>query len=126
MADGPLVLVVAEDLIWADRLVRAVTAAGATPRRVSSGPALESALGGAGFAIVDLTARADDGIATVQRAAAAGLRVLAVGQHDDHALRKRARAAGAERVLAYRRLFADGPATVAAFLARGASVPARP
>ena len=126
MVDGPVVLIVADDLIWADRLVRAVSAAGATPRRVGSGPSFESALGEAEFAIVDLTARAYDGIATVERATAAGLRVLAVGQHDDHELRGRALAAGAERVLAYRKLFADGPATIAAFLARDTSVPARP
>ncbi|MEX2184653.1 MAG: hypothetical protein WEC14_09420 [Chloroflexota bacterium] len=45
------------------------------------------------------------------------MHVLAVGQHDDRALRKRALDAGAYRVLAYRKLFEDGPASVAAFLA---------
>ena len=35
-------------------------------------------------AIVDLTARAYDGIAAIGRPRAAGARVLAVGQHDDH------------------------------------------
>jgi hypothetical protein len=44
---------------------------------------------------------------------------LAVGQHDDLPLRKRAVAAGAERVLAYRKLHEDGPAVIAAFLASG-------
>ena len=48
----------------------------------------------------------------VERAADAGARVLAVGPHDDLALRKRALAAGAEKVLAYRKLFEDGPATI--------------
>jgi electron transfer flavoprotein alpha/beta subunit len=47
--------------------------------------------------------------------------VLAVGQHDDHELRKRALAAGADRVYAYRKLFEDGPATFATWLAAGAS-----
>jgi len=126
VADAPVVLIVADDLIWADRLVRAVTAAGGMPRRVGAGAALASAVGEAGFAVVDLTARAYDGIAAVELATAGGLRVLAVGQHDDHELRGRALAAGAERVLAYRKVFEDGPATIAAFLARGASVPARP
>jgi hypothetical protein len=36
-------------------------------------------------------------------------------------LRKRALARGAERVFAYRKLFEDGPATIAAFMERGAA-----
>ena len=67
-------------------------------------------------AVVDLTARAYDGLAAVRLAAAAGLRVLCVGQHDDHAHRRAALAAGAERVFAYRKLFEDGHATLAAWL----------
>jgi hypothetical protein len=51
---------------------------------------------------------------------ASGARVLAVGQHDDHEQRKRALAHGAERVLAYRKLFEDGPATIGAWMARSA------
>jgi DNA-binding NarL/FixJ family response regulator len=121
---GPRVAVLADDLIWADRLARTVVAAGGRPARVAHLAALEAALAdpdaGVDAAIVDLTARAYDGIAAVERAASAGVRVLAVGQHDDLALRKRALAAGAERVLAYRKLFEDGPATMAAFLAGGA------
>jgi hypothetical protein len=46
-----------------------------------------------------------------------------VGQHDDVALRKRALAAGAERVLAYRKLFDDGPATIEAWIARAGAAP---
>jgi hypothetical protein len=46
-----------------------------------------------------------------------------VGQHDDVALRKRALAAGAERVLAYRKLFDDGPATIEAWIARASAAP---
>ena len=42
--------------------------------------------------------------------------MLAVGQHDDLELRKRALAAGAERVYAYRKLFEDGPRTLEAWL----------
>jgi len=41
-----------------------------------------------------------------------------VGQHDDVDQRKRALASGAERVLAYRKLFEDGPATIEAWLIR--------
>jgi hypothetical protein len=68
-------------------------------------------------AIVDLTARAYDGIAAITSATAAGRPVLAVGQHDDRVARERALAAGAGRVYAYRRLFDDGPRQIEAWLA---------
>ena len=45
------------------------------------------------------------------------LMILAVGQHDDLPLRKRAFAAGADKVLAYRKLFDDGPGTITRWLA---------
>jgi DNA-binding response OmpR family regulator len=112
------VIVLAQDLIWADRLARAVEAAGAEPVRVGSLERLMGALPGADAAIIDLTARAYDGVAAIEAARAGGSPVLAVGQHDDHELRKRALAAGAERVYAYRKLFEDGPATIAAWLER--------
>lgn len=123
MAEAPRVLILADDLIWADRLTRAVAAGGASSVAVATRAAFDAGLAEADAAIIDLTARAYDGIAAVEGATAAGVRVLAVGQHDDHATRKRALAAGADRVLAYRKLFEDGPDTVAAFVARGA-VPA--
>lgn len=79
----------------------------------------EAADGGpAAHAIVDLTARAYDGVAAVRAAAGAGARVIAVGQHDDVALRRSATAAGAERVFTYRGLFEDGPRALAAWLRR--------
>ena len=59
--------------------------------------------------IVDLTARAYDGVDAIAVAHAAGRPVLAVGQHDDADLRRRALAAGADRVHPYRQLFEDGP-----------------
>ena len=108
----------AQDLIWQDRLARSVELAGARPDRVKTAPEFERALVGADVAIVDLTARAYDPLVAIERAVAAGVRVLAVGQHDDVAQRKRALARGAERVLAYRKLFEDGPATVEAFISR--------
>ncbi len=67
---------------------------------------------------MDLTARAYDGVDAIATARAAGRPVLAVGQHDDTALRKRALEAGADRVYAYRKLFEDGPATLAAWIAK--------
>jgi len=121
---APDVAILADDLIWASRLVDAVGAAGGEPRRSRDVAGLTALLGaGAGFAIVDLTARAYDGVEAVAGAATAGARVLAVGQHDDVELRKRALAAGAERVYAYRKLFEDGPAVLAAWLARATSAP---
>ncbi len=112
--------ILADDLIWATRLTDAVSAAGGAPKRVRRLADLESLLaqpGSAAFVIVDLTALAYDGVAAIATAAAAGARVVAVGQHDDSATRKAALAAGAERVFAYRKLFEDGPCTLAAWLA---------
>jgi hypothetical protein len=119
------VLVLADDLIWATRLVGQLRTLGAVPIRIGTAPAFEVALaaGTATRAVVDLTARAYDGIAATGRASAAGLRVLCVGQHDDHALRKAARDAGAERVYAYRKLFEDGHAALAAWLGVPAPAP---
>lgn len=116
------VAVLADDLIWATRLSDAITSAGARPRRVRQLADLAAALadseGSPAFAIVDLTARAYDGVEGIRQAVAAGARVVAVGQHDDVALRRAAIAAGAERVFTYRALFEDGPRAIAAWLAR--------
>lgn len=121
---GEAVIVLADDLIWATRLVGQLRTLGARPVRCGTLAAFEAALaaGAARRAVVDLTARAYDGIAATGAASAAGLRVLCVGQHDDQALRAAARAAGAERVYAYRKLFEDGHAALAAWL--GVPVPA--
>ena len=112
----PRVAVLAQDLIWGDRLARAVKAAGAEPVRVTGGRELDAALVDADHAIVDLVARAYDPVAAITRARSAGARVLAVGPHDDLPLRKLALGAGAERVLAYRKLFEDGPGTLSRWL----------
>lgn len=106
----------AQDLIWQERLSRSVEQAGAEPAHAGTAPEFDRALGDAGFAIVDLTARAYDPLAAIERAASAGLHVLAVGQHDDVELRKRALARGADLVLSYRKLFEDGPATIRAWV----------
>lgn len=116
-------MVLAQDLIWADRLARAVAAADAAAIPVGSLARAEAGLADADAVIVDLTALAYDGVAAIARAHAAGLPVLAVGQHDDLDLRKRALAAGADRVVAYRKLFEDGPATIGAWLARAGTGP---
>jgi hypothetical protein len=115
---GPEIGILADDLIWASRLADAVLAAGGLPRRVRRLEDLATALATGGRAIVDLTARSYDGIAAVEAARATGARVIAVGQHDDLELRRRALGAGAERVYAYRRLFEQGPSTIRAWLER--------
>jgi hypothetical protein len=113
----PRVAVLAQDLVWADRLSRSVEAAGGEPAPAKTAVELDRVLVGADHAIVDLTARAYDPLAAIGRARSLGARVLAVGPHDDVELRKRAFAAGADKVLAYRKLFEDGPATVERWLA---------
>ena len=107
------VAILADDLIWATRLSDAVAAAGGVPMRVRRLGDLETLLAGGSppFVIVDLTARAYDGVEASRSASAAGAKVVAGGQHDD------ALAAGAERVYAYRKLFEDGPRTLGAWLA---------
>jgi len=114
------VAVLADDLIWSTRLADGLRAADAEPRSVRSLAALRDALPDVERVVVDLTARAYDGVAAIAAAHAAGRPVLAVGQHDDHDLRKRALAAGADSVYAYRKLFEDGPATLATWLAAAA------
>jgi DNA-binding response OmpR family regulator len=111
------VLVLADDLIWATRLSAHVRASGAEPTAARTSEAFRGGLTGADGAIVDLTSRAYDGMVEIAAARAVGVAVLAVGQHDDHELRKRALTAGADRVLAYRKLFEDGPATITRWLA---------
>ena len=127
------VLVLADDLIWATRLVGQLRTLGVNPVRVGSAGAFATAIGPdlpagpaggrAAHAVVDLTARAYDGIAAVRLASGAGLRVLCVGQHDDSASRRAALDAGAEAVLAYRTLFENGHAKLAAWLGVPAPAP---
>jgi hypothetical protein len=102
------VAVLADDLIWASRLRAAVANAGFEPRVVRRPEEIEQ-----GFAVIDLTGRAYDGVAAVRAAARTGAVVLAVGQHDDVNLRKQALAAGARRVLSYNKLYSDGPNVIA-------------
>ena len=96
--------------------------AGADPLPVRSLAALDAALPEVDRVVVDLTARAYDGLIAIAAAHAAGRPVLAVGQHDDVELRRAALAAGADRVHPYRRLFEDGPRQLAAWLATGSTV----
>lgn len=112
------VIVLADDLIWSSRLVAAVERAGARSVRAGGVADLATRLAElpAACVIVDLNGRGYDGVAAVGQAAAAGAAVLAVGQHEDVDLRKRALAAGAQRVFSYNKLFSDGPAVVVRLL----------
>jgi DNA-binding response OmpR family regulator len=114
------VAILADDLIWATRLANLVRAADAVAVPVRSAATLQAVLPDVDRVIVDLTARAYDGVDGVARAHAAGKPVLAVGQHDDIDLRRRALAAGADRVHPYRQLFEDGPRQLGRWLAAGA------
>jgi hypothetical protein len=113
---APRVAVLADDLIWSTRLVAHLRRAGAEPIPVASIEALSPLFPTVAAVLVDLTSRRYDGVGAIELARTAGLRVVAVGQHDEHELRKRAIAAGAERVYAYRKLFEDGPETLASWL----------
>ena len=119
---GVAVAILADDLIWATRLARLVAEAGATPRSARDSRTFRGVLTGVGPVIVDMTARGYDPIAAIEEARGGGHRVLAVGQHDATEERRRARAAGADRVLAYRALADGGPDVIARWLA-GQPVP---
>ena len=119
-AEPPLpVIVVADDLIWSSRLRAAVERAGTTAVTVGSAAGLGRALTESleeSPVVVDLNGRAYDGVDAVGVAAEEGHPVIAVGQHEDIELRKRALGAGAIRVFSYNKLFADGPAVITKLL----------
>jgi hypothetical protein len=120
----PAVVVLADDLIWSTRIADLVTASGRRPVVVRTVPDLLPALPAAAAVIVDLTARAYDPISAIEIAAHDQERVLAVGQHDDAEQRKRALAAGAQKVVPYRLLYEKGDSTLAAWLGPVAESPA--
>ena len=125
---GPLIAVIADDLIWASRLIAAVQQAGAMPVRMGTDSEIELAFDAVALeapdpadadalprlvgAIVDLFGHRYDGVEAVRRATAAGLPVVAITQHDDAETRKLAREAGALRVFSYNKFFQDGGALV--------------
>jgi hypothetical protein len=111
------IAVLADDLIWATRLADGVRRAGGMPVPLRSAPALATALAEVDGAIVDLTARAYDGLDALRASAASGVPAIAVGQHDDAPLRRAARDAGASRVHAYRALFEHGDRELSSWLA---------
>lgn len=132
---APGVLVLADDLMWASRLVEAVRRAGAQAIRIGSRAELDVALhahdeeepgrqalpGSTGGprvvgSVVDLNGRRYQGIEAIESMRRARLPVIAVSQHDDLVTRRRALGAGAGRVFSYNKFFTDGPRLVAAWL----------
>ena len=67
------VAILADDLIWSTRLVDHVRSAGGEPVPVRTLAALEGAVDEVDRVLVDLTARAYDGIAAVQAARSAAI-----------------------------------------------------
>ena len=119
-AGARTVAILADDLIWATRLSDTVRAAGGQPRMLRGLEGLQDLLAEAPRrtpVVIDLTARAYDGVEAILLAYEMYARVVAVGQHDDAALRKAATEAGAERVFTYRALFEDGPRLLGRWLA---------
>ncbi len=114
---APRIAILADDLIWATRLADTVRRTGGVPVPVRSAAALLASLEGAAGCIVDLTARAYDGVTALGVAAASGVPVIAVGQHDDIEVRRAAKAAGAAQVFAYRALFEHGDRDLGAWIA---------
>jgi DNA-binding NarL/FixJ family response regulator len=110
--------VLADDLIWASRLVAAARNAGAEAVRTTTPEQLAASLADDEVAavVIDLNGRRYDGVDAVATAAASGRPTLAVGQHEDLELRRRALDAGARRVYSYNKLFRDGPTVIAALL----------
>ena len=113
---APRVVVLADDLIWATRLGDGLRRAGGAPVPARTAAAFAAALPGADGALVDLTARAYDGLAALEAASLAGVPAIAVGQHDAAPLRTAAKKAGATRVYAYRALFEHGDRELGAWL----------
>ena len=117
-ADGrqPRIAIVADDLIWSTRLIDGVRRAGGEPLPIRRASAVESGLVGAAGVIVDTTARAYDPLAVLRAAASTGLPSIAVAPHEDVALLRAAREAGAGRVYPYRLLFEHGDRELAAWI----------
>jgi len=113
------VIVLADDMIWSSRLIEAVTRAGTTATAVRTSAELTKALAESTEetpVVVDLNGRAYDALHLVEVAAEEGHPVIALGQHEDIDLRKRALGAGAIRVFSYNKMFTDGPAIITKLL----------
>ena len=118
-AETSAVTILADDLIWSTRLASMLRSIDVAARTVATLAAFDRALPAGGPAIVDLTARAYDGVEAVRLAAARGASILCLVQHDDLPTRHAALAAGATRVVPYRTMHEHGPKTLQRWLAPG-------
>jgi hypothetical protein len=103
-SDPPAVLLFCSDLMFGVRLQNMARASGFIPVTVRPGELLPKGH----LLVVDLAARGDWEQA-IREAAARGTTVVAFGPHMDAAARKRAREAGASRVLSNSNLDRDLP-----------------
>ncbi|MEY3683744.1 MAG: hypothetical protein RIS62_454 [Chloroflexota bacterium] len=118
---APRLLVLADDLIWATRLEGQGRTLGAEVQRFTAPAPLLAALAAqpatpSDLVAIDATTRAYDAESAVREASAAGIRVLALVQHDDPEGRASLIAAGALRAMPYRALFERGHAILAGLL----------
>ena len=110
--------------MWSTRITEAVRRAGGSAVQLTSEQELAVALEAyevgevrtISGAIVDLAARRFDAIAAIEQVSAARLPVVAVAEHDDQLMRRRALKAGAGRVFSYRKFFEDGTRLVEGWL----------
>ena len=102
--DSPTVLLFCTDLMFGVRLQNMARAAGFRPITLRSGAPLPPGE----MLVVDLSARGD-WEAAIRQAAERNVEVVAFGPHMDAGARRRARQAGASRVLANSNLTRDLP-----------------
>jgi hypothetical protein len=110
------IVVLAQDLIWATRLLSLLKAAGADGKQAKTLREFEAELPQSDRAIVDLTASSYEPLEAVALAAHQGVDVVCVGQHEDLQMRRRAVAAGATRVWTYNQVHGHGPTLVGRWL----------
>jgi hypothetical protein len=111
------VIALIPDLMAAVRLESAALAAGVVLEAVGATDWAAAVAGGAGGAVVDLTA--PEATAAVMAAAGAGIPTLAYGPHVAEADLAAARAAGAAQVLTRGQLLADPGRPLLRLLGRG-------
>jgi hypothetical protein len=117
--------VLADDLIWATRLSDFVARGGGVAVRLRSAVLLEGALPALDGCVVDLTARAYDGLACLRAAREAGVPTAAVGQHDAPETRRAALEAGAAYVWVYRALADNGERMISRWISGLGALEAR-
>jgi len=113
----PVVLLLCADLMFAVQLQSIARKAGYRPVTVRSG----SDIGQGDALVVDLSGR-DDWEETIRQARSRGIQVIAFGPHMDAEARRRARSAGANRVLANSNLERDLPTILRSLRATGNGV----